>query len=183
MDDFNSDNAKIDAAIQSAKSENHVCKILEITTTSAAQQIDADVSSINFLLYHHVWMFIHTTLANNSVYVLLNNSTGNVYFSYGDSSDSGSVTGSSSLSDGLAGWRNVSGIPQDITLDLGTPNQGGVACRLDHISINSAGNYERSFKQCVSTSATWPTLQTFNLAAYQATLPVGTQILIYGVKK
>ena len=50
-EDFNADNAKIDAAIKSAAS---VVKLKEVTTTAAAQQVEFDLSDIDLDRYQEL---------------------------------------------------------------------------------------------------------------------------------
>lgn len=70
-EDFNTDNAKIDAAIAAACP---IVKLLDITTTAAAQQIDLDFSNIHLANYRKVLLYPEIS---GSTYVRLNGHCGN----------------------------------------------------------------------------------------------------------
>jgi hypothetical protein len=57
-EDFNADNAKIDAAIAEA---SPLTKILDVTISQAAQQIDLDVSEIHFENYYELILYAEVT--------------------------------------------------------------------------------------------------------------------------
>lgn len=90
-EDFNADNAKIDAALEAFSQKSAFVKLKEIATTNAIQQIDVDVSAID---WSH-WQHIHIDLAlrtNNDVKFYVNDSpTDCAYYTVNSGSTSYSI--------------------------------------------------------------------------------------------
>jgi hypothetical protein len=79
-EDFNADNAKIDAAIAEAKNRGGYIKLKEFTTAASAARIDLDVSDIDFSQWQKICMDVHL-LGNGGVKVRLSES-GSLEYQY-----------------------------------------------------------------------------------------------------
>ena len=58
-EDFNADNAKIDAALAEAKNRGGYFKLKEFTTIADAKQVNLDVSDIDFSLWQNLYVDVH----------------------------------------------------------------------------------------------------------------------------
>ena len=74
--DFNSDNSKIDAAIQALSQRietvaaaNRVVKLLETTTTEGKKQIDIDIGALHPEQYRELWLNAHFSFGTSRPYV------------------------------------------------------------------------------------------------------------------
>ena len=58
MEDFNSDNAKIDAALKALEDTQTVVKLLDMTTTEVLSEVTLDLSGIDLTRYHKldIWL-------------------------------------------------------------------------------------------------------------------------------
>ena len=58
MEDFNSDNAKIDAALKALEDAQTVVKLLDMTTTEVLSEVTLDLSGIDLTRYHKldIWL-------------------------------------------------------------------------------------------------------------------------------
>ena len=75
MEDFNSDNAKIDAALKELKDAQTVVKLLDMTTTEARSELTLDLSGIDLTRYHKldIWLMPNfTDIGERSVELYVN---------------------------------------------------------------------------------------------------------------
>ena len=171
MEDFNTDNAKIDAAIAEAKAAIPYVKIKELTLSAAAATADLDVSDVDFSQYMKVELFVQCPQSLDGIYIRVNNLTEN----YTAISLSGTgATGAKSIGY-LAYFRGYGyGV-----LEFYTPvPQGNVGC----VSITYNGSSSCSGQQYMAP-CTWSALSSFNFSVSSSKLPIGTHIALFGVRK
>lgn len=155
MEDFNADNAKIDAAV-ARKSE--FVKLKEITTTTGGvSQIDVDVSDIDFSQWQYV---ILDTVLTGYANLRVNGKTGANYIGFGYTQW---VSGS------LA---SLSTFPQRTVL-LSAMQKNA---RVGTLSVGDA-----VFLYGQSNDVMYSGLQTLNFVS-SSTLAAGSKILLWGVK-
>ena len=78
-EDFNADNAKIDAAIAAVREAVPYRLIRCVTTSAAADQIDMDVSGIDFTQYLKIEVFFHSPDYTGALTLRVNNISTNSY--------------------------------------------------------------------------------------------------------
>lgn len=93
-EDFNTDNTNIDAVLKSLKESNPYVLLRTITTTADAQQVDLDISDIDWSVYRH--LILHMNLESRSGYaehiiIRLNGISGDLDYNY---SHGGNISGS-----------------------------------------------------------------------------------------
>lgn len=82
-EEFNEDNGKIDAAVQAIKDSAPMVKLCELNFTSPAQQVDIDVSGIEWGQYREVVLYVCCyidQLGSASVFLQINGLSGQNYF-------------------------------------------------------------------------------------------------------
>ena len=79
-EEFNADNARIDAAIAAVKAGNYYELLADVTTAQSCMQLDLDLSEIDFTRYSQ--LIVHPVLYSDTVhvgYIRLNGIDGMVY--------------------------------------------------------------------------------------------------------
>ena len=186
--DFNADNARIDAAIKAVdqKAERkadqtaleEACaawpyvRVAEYTSRSAASRLNVDVSAVDFTRYHKIELFFEMPGAGVPVTLHVNGAgcDGSLYYSYRYVGASGSGSGSS--------------LPY--LADLGSGGFGMVLffqpCAGRSVTCVNFKMGDPYHSYMISGGATWDKVKTFNFLG-STTLPVGTKITIFGLKK
>ena len=72
-EDFNEDNRKIEAALQQVNNSNFYVEIAKTTLSKPAKEIKLDVSSINFLQYCKIELFVSCPEEENGFTLQVNN--------------------------------------------------------------------------------------------------------------
>ena len=168
-EEFNGDNARIDAALAGMP----YVKLVDVTTDVAANQVDIDVSKIDFGSFAKIELCIESW---NCGYLSLRV---NGLIVYTQQQTSGSASGFESTTNALAGFMLENGTPAAILL-FNTPlPEAYIHCVSFQAASSSYTGYHR-----VSTCK-WKELHTLNVVATGAgmTIPTGTRILLYGVRK
>ncbi len=79
-EDFNEDNAKLDTAIAEVKERNYFEKLADVTTTQSCQQLDVDLSGVDFTQYDR--LIIHPMIKTDTVdtaFIRLNGRADTIY--------------------------------------------------------------------------------------------------------
>ena len=164
MEDFNADNDKIDAALAGIAAANQYVKIKEMTTPSTSSQVNFDVSDVDFTEYHTVELFCSDANGSNIVLLRVNGKTTD-YLDY--SLLSGSANNTTDHMGALGGRMLFS-----------SPKAGQwVNC------LYFYNNYSSFTSQQASAPVNWEDVRTFNLYRKTSTIPAGTIISLYGLKK
>ena len=180
-EDFNGDNAKIDAAIAAVKqaSADAVAEIQRscpyrtikrVTTTAAAQQVDLDVRDIDFTQYLQTWIFFRCPNCSTQLVLRVNNATTGYHFGQ----TSGSVNGGDSsyfmsVRDCAYGTVMLYTAAQD-------RNVAGIS-----FSIQTS-NYGMGVGFQVISPVSWTNFQTLNITGDSGKIPAGMEITIAGVR-
>ena len=182
MEDFNCDNAKIDAALAGLREEiaavrgSVLCeKLVDYTTTAAAQQVDIDVSGIDFTQYVRIDLSINDTGNTGNLNLRVNHLT-----SYTDVNTVGSGSGLNASTDTVLVrlWSEngcVSGI-----LAFNPPQaETYIHCYYSTGQATACSNAHR-FAACK-----WKDLRTLNLICPDTSckIPAGSRIIITGIRK
>ena len=167
--DFNSDNAKIDAAIAETKAAIPYVKIRELTVDAPAATVDLDVSSVDFSQYVKVELFLQSPEPRD-ISVQVNHLDSG--YAYGATSGGGS--GHTNTTSILTTFREHG---YGVLLFYTPHPRGKVGC----VDINSNGANSFSGYQRIAP-VTWEELASFNFSVYQNTIPAGTKIALFGVK-
>ena len=183
--DFNSDNARVDAALAGLKAASLMEKVLDVTTTEAAYLVEVDVSGIDFTQYRQVDIYVRTKMAARStVNFFLNQALEQEYYIMKTSSIS---TGYSSGSNTavMASWKSDPSLTAVVHLEMGMPWAGNpVQCILYHCAVGPS-YVDASVSQRSSTSIKWDTLTKLVLQANleSEVIPAGANITVMGVKR
>ena len=182
MEDFNCDNAKIDAALAGLREEiaavrgSVLCeKLVDYTTTAAAQQVDIDVSGIDFTQYVRIDLSINDTGNTGNLNLRVNHLT-----SYTDVNTVGSGSGLNASTDTVLArlWSEngcVSGI-----LAFNPPQaETYIHCYYSTGRATACSNTHR-FVACK-----WKDLRTLNLICPDTSckIPAGSRVIITGIRK
>lgn len=182
MEDFNCDNAKIDAALAGLREEiaavrgSVLCeKLVDYTTTAAAQQVDIDVSGIDFTQYVRIDLSINDTGNTGNLNLRVNHLT-----SYTDVNTVGSGSGLNASTDTVLVrlWSEngcVSGI-----LAFNPPQaETYIHCYYSTGQATACSNAHR-FAACK-----WKDLRTLNLICPDTSckIPAGSRVIITGIRK
>lgn len=171
MEDFNADNAKIDAALASIKELLPIVHLQTITTTAAATKLDIDLSGFDWDTYTYALIRIDGKMSSSSgsFYVRMNGYSGEYDYQY-------SSGGSNTQSDTYAGYCSLSysnskNIPLLLVSNRGT--YPDVSIR----TIGALARYHGILKREVA-------LSTLSLVGSSSsyTISSGTKIDIYGIK-
>lgn len=168
--DFNSDNAKIDAALRALAEANPYQKIYSVETQTDAQQIDLDVSGIDFTQYHKIELFVDCPTMTSGYTLRVNDISASSY-TYRPTSGGGS--GDPVYRTSLA---NIVSRGYGVVLFYSPATTAQVGCVYMTTDGFSYSGYQ------ILAPVTWSQLTTFNIIGGQL-LPAGTKIQIYGVRK
>ena len=182
MEDFNGDNEKVDAALAGLREEiaavrgSVLCeKLVDYTTTAAAQQVDIDVSGIDFTQYVRIDLSINDTGNTGNLNLRVNHLT-----SYTDVNTVGSGSGLNASTDTVLVrlWSEngcVSGI-----LAFNPPQaETYIHCYYSTGQATACSNAHR-FAACK-----WKDLRTLNLICPDTSckIPAGSRVIITGIRK
>ena len=180
MKDFNSDNAKIDSALKSLSTaieavanSSPIQKLMDITTMSAATQIDLDLTQLGIPQYRE--LDINLQLPGNTAM---------------DSCAIRCNGLSSGYLKGASFYDSIGGIPfggnsdfssfSGFHLWLGREIMGRGIFGYRFNGTNTF--YDSSANTCSTINLSPSNLWVLNMLAYSGTFPAGTQIKLYGVK-
>lgn len=167
-EDFNADNAKIDAAITEVRAENPYRLIRSVTTTAEAGQIDVDVSDIDFTKYLKIELFFHSPDYGNSLMLRINNIS------------------SESYAYGFIGGQGGAATQYDTQMAYFYQNGRGILAfytptRIEPVMCATSTYYNGNYSGLQHAApCTWAELKTLNLIGGDK-IPVGTVIKLYGV--
>lgn len=182
MEDFNGDNEKVDAALAGLREEiaavrgSVLCeKLVDYTTTAAAQQVDIDVSGIDFTQYVRIDLSINDTGNTGNLNLRVNHLT-----SYTDVNTVGSGSGLNASTDTVLVrlWSEngcVSGI-----LAFNPPQaETYIHCYYSTGRATACSNVHR-YAACK-----WKELRTLNLICPDSSskIPAGSRVIITGIRK
>ena len=193
MEDFNADNAKIDAAIGAvaAKAASLAAekadkaaldavaaacpyvKLLDYTSTAAVTRLDVDVYGIDFTPYHKIELFYETPNASAETTMHVNGAgcEGGNSYTYRLLGSAGG--GGQNYLSYLAKFGKSS---TGIILFFKPIANSSVGC----VTMQHDGTHYHAYQ--IRGGATWDKLETFNFVG-RATLPAGTKVTIFGLKK
>lgn len=171
MEDFNEDNAKIDAALKMLEGRLTHVFLREITSSVDAMQVDIDVSDIDWSQYRTVEIVVEAVASSSNYgWARLNGLSGDGDYKYrsGTTYYSGNTISAFSLSFGSTKrWSKFI-------------FHGGVAPISG--TCQTAGDEERGSAFFVLNSGlTYDTLSTLNLFVSSGVIKAGAKIQIYGV--
>ena len=184
--DFNSDNARVDAALAGLKAASLMEKVLDVTTAEGANLVEVDVSGIDFTQYRQVDVYIRVKMATyTNISFYLNEALTKEYYTLSmTGSGSSSYSNSSNLAS-MGGWRADTSVTADVHLNFGTPCAGNpIQCITNHAAVGA--NYvDTNIYRRSSTSVKWDTLRKliFQASSESAVIPAGTNVVIMGVKR
>ena len=182
MEDFNGDNEKVDAALAGLREEiaavrgSVLCeKLVDYTTTAAAQQVDIDVSGIDFTQYVRIDLSINDTGNTGNLNLRVNHLT-----SYTDVNTVGSGSGLNASTDTVLArlWSEngcVSGI-----LAFNPPQaKTYIHCYYSTGRATACSNVHR-YAACK-----WKELRTLNLICPDSSskIPAGSRVIITVIRK
>jgi len=169
MDDFNADNAKLDAAVGAMP----WWKLREVTTAATAAQVDIDLTGIDLSQYWDV--IVYARLKCAYVYLRINN-LGSGHYTYGDTN--GGFSGGNlqlfniGVSDGsmisMLHLQEYKGSAACWLTGMGDLSSTGPACY-----YNSAGAVDVPLQSVTSLNL---------IAANSSTIAAGSKIAIFGLK-
>ena len=182
--DFNTDNAKIDAALKSQatalaaetaarESSSLYVKLLDVTTEEATTQADFDVSGIDFTQYAEIKLYLDFGFSNELI-LRINNLTS--YTMLPISGDDRAVA--NYTSNYLAFFDGISTNPWAF-LQFNWPRAGSpVRC----ICITARG--QEYYGQQIASTLHWNDLKTFNILNMNGLdpVPAGIRFVLYGLK-
>ena len=174
MDDFNADNAKIDAAIAALQDAIRYVPIAEATLNTAGSRLSLNVSGIDWSSYLKVELFVSGHSAGGSMTLLVNNQTTGYY-----SSGAGTGSTSSAVGNGnsLATWLSQ-GKPAVGLVEFPTPQSGAAVTCFNAAAAASGSSLSYSTGVKIAP-ITWSQLQTFDLTG---NLAAGCRMCLYGVR-
>lgn len=181
MEDFNADNAKIEAALvqetsaraaelQAIRNLLPIVHLQTITTTSTANKVDIDLSGIDWSAYPFILVRVDGKMSSSSAsfYVRVNNYSGeyDYYYTTGDGSNSYNHAGYCHLTNGT-----TKRIPYIL-----------LSCQSDKpdITVRTLGN-ENIYHGILNKSVTASKLSLVGSAS-SYTITSGAKIDIYGIK-
>ena len=174
MEDFNTDNAKIDTAIAALQDAIRYVPIAEATLNTAGNRLSLNVSGIDWSNYLKAELFISGHAAGSNLTLRVNNRTTGYY-------SSGAGTGSTSNAvdngDSLATWLSQ-GKPAVGLVEFPTPQPGAVVTCFNAAAAASGSSLSYSTGVKIAP-ITWSQLQTFDLTG---NLPAGCRMCLYGVR-
>jgi len=169
MEEFNADNARIDAALKAIRDASPLAKLMEITTTQDAAQVDLDLSGIDMSQYAALEIYGQTMGA--SVFVRVNNRTSfTTRTSYSGASNQINYILYASGSASYTTRHHITFSGMD-----SNPLLGEMAFANSGDSMDGGGG-------CVNLPA-GETLQSVNYYVTSNTLKAGAKFLVYGVRK
>jgi len=174
MEDFNADNAKIDAAIQAVYAAMPYVFLRKIVTETDAQQVDVDISDIDWSEYRHLLM--HVEMQSGSVYIFtrLNGLQGSSdYQGFRTPSESSAL---SSVSYGSLIIPNTAGATYRTSIQI----TGGITNPEIRTAL-SGGNYNGVY-WCVNSLANPLSTVNFFANSTGSTISAGATITFYGVR-
>jgi hypothetical protein len=167
-EDFNADNAKIDAAMEA---NSLYAELAHVVTQNAATQIDLDVHSIDFTSYRKIEFFIHCPDQNYELCVKLNNLSN---FTVLRPNQSGTST--------EYYFYTVQGAVNTSPYATVLMNEPGRGRQISCIAFSSKGTYGDVSQRIAPIN--WEEFASLNLIRYGgAAMPAGIEISICGVKR
>lgn len=170
-EEFNQNNAKIDEALVGIQVTNRYIKLKEVLTDSAAQQIDLDVSDIDFSQYLKVELFIYSPGCTENIWMQANNLT----TGYHQVQISGGGSGGTTETQYLA---LIQPYGYGVLMFYAPYPNSRVGC----VSITSNGSSSFSGYQ-YTAPCTWSQLKTLNFKTRETALPAESQFFLFGIKK
>lgn len=169
-EDFNSDNEKIDEAIDQA---NRMVRLLDVVMDSEAEQVDLDLTGFDPEQYTALKLYFQTTAS--SVLVRINNLT-----SYYGATNFGGAEGQCNFLARSAEASTPVTLSGELTLMLSRTAAGYWLVSAFLLSGNGT-KVEGSRGTCICTGA----LKTLNLISdgTGTSIPAGSSIRLYGMKK
>ena len=173
MDDFNADNATLDAALKAnadAIAETAAAfplvKIKEVTLGSSTAAYTLDVSDVDFTQYYSIELFCDAASTSGGIILQVNGITSG--YRQGNASGGGSGYDSTVANMGALGGKMM----------FYQPAAGAYVgcCYFWGTSANSFSGYQ------YVAPCTWDNLSTFNLSR-KSGIPAGTKIALFGVRK
>jgi len=186
MEDMNEDNRRIDEAAGA----NPYHKLIDITATANAQQIDLDVSQIDFSKYAMIQIFadLPAPLPINTaavLYVKINNAGGvvkDLYASGSPASAAQSYVGKGYISNDTPihtrALFEITGIQNSSTGSVYRVRSSVVAYRNGNVGANDS----ETVASVLLAAGTRPTSINFLTDSASAYLQAGSRIVVYGVK-
>ena len=168
-EDFNRDNQKIDETMAALKARNYFEKLADVTTTQSCQQLDVDLSGVDFTQYDR--LIIHPMIKTDTVdavFVRLNGRSDSIY------STGNYLTMFCALYNSKVGAGDL-----ELTLDTFLFGRSMIAAPNDSIPQVS-----ENFVAVKPETVTPRNLAQLNFycASSRPVLP-GTQVRVYGVRK
>lgn len=169
MEDFNSDNAKTDAALKAAADGNTCVFLRKIVAGADANQVDLDVSDVNWSTYHQLLIHVDAECDSGAVIIRLNGLAGSEDYRYLNSSQTAQVSSNCGFF-----FPNTSTVTYYTTLTL----TGGIT--YPECKTTTAGTAITRIYYCVNALVN--PVVTVNLFNSTAPIKAGAAITIYGVK-
>ena len=169
-EEFNEDNQKLDEAFAGPR----YVKLLDVTTQTAASQMDLDVSGICFPDYWKVELYLDVALSTTGLTLRTNR----LAAGYGTPPENGS---SNSTGSQLAVFQRPA---NPSFYQLGTPRAGvRVSGRDAYFYCTAYNTYDSYTGSYINGMApvTWDELETLNFVC-GASIPAGSRFLLPGVK-
>jgi hypothetical protein len=164
MDDFNADNAKLDAALDAVP----WVKLLDVTTAASAAQVDIDLSGIDLTGYMDV--LVCARLKNSSVYIRVNG-LGSGSYSYNGSN-------SADYMQLLYGESDGSMTERIHLTDYGS----SAACWLQGLNTGSSVGAGCSYNSAGTAHISLAAVTALNFVASSGAIGAGSRLVIYGMK-
>ena len=170
MEDFNSDNAKIDAALKALEDAQTVVKLLDMTTTEVLSEVTLDLSGIDLTRYHKLDIWLMPNLSGTG------GRTARLY-----------ANGDKYLCTASAGYDNTSVCVVCFHVYLGH-SIGGSATTC---YLGSSGDASGSDESTLRVSQITPdqltslrlTIEPTGNSTAPAQMEIGSTLQIYGLKK
>ena len=164
MEDFNSDNRKIDAALKEASEASPYVKIKEIVTTTVQNKIDLDVSDVDFTQYWAVMLYCSAASSTDGLTLRVNGLTSD--YNYGSTSGGGTSIDKVGYMGSLGGY----------TVFYPPAKGARVGCCCFYgTNMGNFSGYQ------YTAPCTWDALKQFNVEGRE--LPKGTRLSLFGLKK
>ncbi|NLH00495.1 MAG: hypothetical protein GX488_01105 [Clostridiales bacterium] len=180
MEDFNADNLKIDAAV----SANPYVKLLSITTTADAQQVDLDVSLVDFSRYSIIQVITDASVTpvNKASYIFarINNSGGIERQSLTTSTMVNQNYVSRSSANTLENYRCT--IKMEISGIFSNTSNYFLRVRTSSATWSNGYNIEETFFCIPFIAGAKPMNINFLSSSSEAYIKAGSKFLVYGVK-
>ena len=174
-EEFNEDNRKVDALL----GEMRYVTLLDVTTTQEAQQVDLDVSSIDFLRYLRLEFYILgcNCTAMSSIWMRTNGLEEGYHFFLTSGTTSSKMNHMCSLTPGR--------YPLHYNF---CPPMEGVAVGMDGLALALTENSDGTVSThrsavCGAAPVHWEDLNTLNFVGINQTIPAGTRFVMLGVRK